>query len=90
MFYLVFTVFSGAIGHKSAAKGVAFARAVSIVFLLNELEHLVYYQEQLEAISSKEDATHLGGNSRLDFIESLFSKTFCIFEIIELERLVFY
>jgi hypothetical protein len=33
------------------SKGVSFSRAVAIIFLLNELEQLVYYQEKIEAFA---------------------------------------
>jgi hypothetical protein len=39
----VFIALSGAISSESMSKGVSFSRAVAIIFLLNELEQLVYY-----------------------------------------------
>lgn len=45
LFYIGFSLFTGSFfGSKEQAKGISFTRAIGIVFLLNEIEQLFYYQ----------------------------------------------
>ena len=46
VFYIMFAVLSGALSTNNEANGVSFSRAIGIVFLLNEIEHVIYYQEK--------------------------------------------
>lgn len=43
VFYLIFSLISGALSSERQGKGVSFARAVAIVFLMNELELVFNY-----------------------------------------------
>ena len=43
LFYVIFTILTGALANPDQNRGIAFARAIGIVFLLNELEQLFYY-----------------------------------------------
>lgn len=43
VFYFVFSLISGALSSDSQGKGVSFARAVAIIFLMNELEMVFNY-----------------------------------------------
>ena len=38
LFYFVFTVLTGALSSPEQSRGLSFARAIGIIFLLNELE----------------------------------------------------
>jgi len=38
IFFIVFAILSGALANNAASQGLSFSRAISIVFLLNELE----------------------------------------------------
>ena len=44
VFYLIFSLISGALSSERQGKGVSFARAVAIVFLMNELELVFEHQ----------------------------------------------
>lgn len=94
LFYLVWTLLSGALATEAHAKGLSFSRAVSIVFLLNELEQLVYFQDKLETLGGKSndmgESSASIRNPRIDFIQGLFSSSYCTFELIELQRIVFF
>ena len=85
---------SGALATEQHAQGLSFSRAVSIVFLLNELEQLVYFQDKLETLGGK--ANEMGEssasikNTRIEFIHSLFKSSYCTFELIELQRICFF
>ena len=92
LFYIVFIALSGAISSEAMSKGVSFSRAVAIIFLLNELEQLVYYQEKIEAFAGQQSDLEqiLNKNKRIEFINSLFSSTYCVFEQISIQRMVFF
>lgn len=45
LFYIVFCLTTGQLSHKHQNKGTDFARAMAIVFLMNEMEQMIYYQQ---------------------------------------------
>ena len=100
VFYFVFSLISGALSSDSQGKGVSFARAVAIIFLMNELEMVFNYQQKMDSMSGKEqqdDPSAFGGQggplqqkSRIDFINTLFSSTWCVYEKIHTLRLVYF
>ena len=90
LFYIVFSVFTGMLSNKDQTRGISFARAIGIIFLLNELEQLLYYQKQIENVGQdiNQNANEL--NQRLEFINRLFPSTYCVFEKIEIQRFVYF
>ena len=59
-----------------------------MVVLLNEIEQLLYYQEGIENIGAKENKFSI--NPRIEYINSLFPDTFCVFEKIVVQRLFYF
>lgn len=100
VFYFLFSLISGALSSDSQSKGVSFARAVAIIFLMNELELVFNYQQTMDSMSGKEqqdDPSSFGGQggalqqkSRIDFINTIFSSTWCVYEKIHTLRLVYF
>ena len=58
--------------------GVDFGRAVSIIFMLNEIDQLVYYQTKIESIGQERDKMDI--NQRIEFIDRFFPELWCVFE----------
>ena len=50
MFFIIFSILTGALSTPKMQRGLSFSRAIAIVFVLNELEQLIYYQEQIEQL----------------------------------------
>lgn len=48
LFFIIFSILTGALSTPKMQRGLSFSRAIAIVFVLNELEQLIYYQEQIE------------------------------------------
>jgi len=82
LFYICFCMFTGMISRKDHSLGISFSRAVAIVFVLNEIEQLLYFSKLIEAGGDKEN-TLLQQNTRLKLINSLFPSTYCVFEKVE-------
>lgn len=89
-FYIVFSLAMGALCNYEHSKGLSFARATAIVFLLNEIEEVLYYQQKVENMGyeSKFDKHDL--NTRIEMIASFFPSTFIPYEILQVQRLAFY
>ena len=79
LFYIIFSVLTGALSNTEQAKGISFARAIGIVFLLNEIEQLIYYQQLIENVGSDTISSN-DINPRIEFINTLFPDTFCVLE----------
>lgn len=90
LFYIVYCLFTGLMTHKDQALGISFSRAMAIVFLLNEIEMMLYYQKQIEGLGTDSKKQELNHNKRVELITSLFPPTYCVFEKIEVQRLVFF
>lgn len=94
LFYIVFTILTGVLSNDLQVSGLSFSRAIAIVFLLNEIEQLIYYQTKYEGLTGSgtdgvTDAS-LNSNPRIDFINSLFSVTFTVFEKISIQRTFYF
>lgn len=50
LFFIIFSILTGALSTPKMQRGLSFSRAIAIVFVLNELEQLIYYQEQIEQL----------------------------------------
>ena len=61
---------------------------MGIVFLLNEIEQLLYYQEGIENIGAKEQKFSV--NPRVQFLNSFFPDNYCVFEKIIVQRLAYF
>ena len=48
VFYIIFSMLSGALASNNMSNGISFSRAVGIIFLLNEVDQIVYYQSQMD------------------------------------------
>jgi hypothetical protein len=44
LFYILFSLVTGALSNPKQTKGISFSRAIAIVFLFNEIEQLFHYQ----------------------------------------------
>jgi len=89
LFFFVYSLLSGSLVHIEASKGVSFARAIAIVFLLNEVEQFFYYQQLVENFGTDKVSKHQL-NARLEFINGLFPDTYCVFEKIEMQRMFYF
>ena len=87
LFYIVFTILTGILANPDQNRGIAFARAIGIIFLLNELEQLFYYDQIIENQGSD---TIANKNQRVEMINAFFPNTWCVFEKIEVQRLVYF
>jgi len=47
----VYAILTGVLSSKLHTHGLSFSRAIAIVFLLNEIEQIFYYQEKYEQIT---------------------------------------
>ena len=88
LFFIIFAVVSGATSNKDQKQGVDFGRAVSIIFMLNEIDQLVYYQTKIESIGQDRDKNDI--NHRIEFINSFFPNLWCVFERIVVERIFYF
>ena len=50
LFFIIYSILTGALSSPKMQRGLSFSRAIAIVFVLNELEQLIYYQEQIEQL----------------------------------------
>jgi hypothetical protein len=80
LFYIVTCLFTGMMSHKDQALGISFSRAMAIVFLLNEMEQIIFYDKIIEKIGQEVTDQDLNHNYRVEFINNLFPATYCVFE----------
>lgn len=85
---------TGALASNNMSNGISFSRAVGIIFLLNEVDQIIYYQSQMDWRVTQ--ATEEGGgemqnvNPRIEFINKLFPEMFCVFEKINVQRYIYF
>lgn len=96
LFFVIYSILTGALSSPKQQRGLSFSRAIGIVFVLNELEQLIHYQETIEhLVGEQKDTTNpsqQGGavNQRIEIINNLFGPTFCVFEKIVVQRLFYF
>lgn len=95
LFYIMFSLVTGALSNPKQTRGISFSRAIGIVFLFNEIEQLYAYQHKIEkyGASESEEANSQNINDlnkRIEFIDSFFKPTFCVFEKIVLQRYIYF
>ena len=96
LFYILFSLVTGALSNPKQTKGISFSRAIAIVFLFNEIEQLFHYQQKIEKYGAQEGKDTTSNNNindaarRIEFIDSFFSQTFCVFENIILQRYIYF
>ena len=96
LFFIIYSILTGALSSPKMQRGLSFSRAIAIVFVLNELEQLIYYQEQIEQLlgeqkdSNNPSQQQVTVNQRIEMINNLFGPTFCVFEKIIVQRLFYF
>lgn len=86
---------TGVLSNDLQVKGLSFSRAIAIVFLMNEIEQIIYYQTKYEEMTGSgtdgpaQEASH-NINRRIVLLNSMFSETFTVFEKINIQRMFYF